>query len=312
MTLVTIAAVERETGLSKDTLRVWERRYGFPRPVRDARDERRYPADQVERLRLIRRLIDLGFRPGRVVGATLRELTAFADTPARGPGTRVETPESLRELMALVESGDGALRAGLARELMRLGLPRFANEVIAPLNELVGEAWARGRIAIWHEHLYTEHAQSVLREGIAAVAADAAAPRVLLATVPGEGHQLGLLLAQACLALEGADCIALGPEIPLQELCRAAGARHADVVGLSFSPSQRTRAAWAVLRELRRMLDRRIVIWAGGSVWARQRGVLAGVQTIPDLHGIPDAVAAWRRQRRARASTVAAPGRSRE
>ncbi|MET1081887.1 MAG: MerR family transcriptional regulator, partial [Burkholderiales bacterium] len=29
---VSIATVERDTGLSKDTLRMWERRYQFPRP----------------------------------------------------------------------------------------------------------------------------------------------------------------------------------------------------------------------------------------------------------------------------------------
>ena len=39
-----ISAVERETGLSKDTLRMWERRYGFPAPGRDAQGERVYPA----------------------------------------------------------------------------------------------------------------------------------------------------------------------------------------------------------------------------------------------------------------------------
>ena len=50
---LSISAVERDTGLSKDTLRVWERRYGFPNPVRDALGERLYPVEQVERLRLI-------------------------------------------------------------------------------------------------------------------------------------------------------------------------------------------------------------------------------------------------------------------
>ena len=58
-----ISAVERETGLSKDTLRMWERRYGFPAPGRDAQGERVYPAEQVARLRQLRRLIHAGHRP---------------------------------------------------------------------------------------------------------------------------------------------------------------------------------------------------------------------------------------------------------
>ena len=35
--LLNITAVERETGLSKDVLRMWERRYGYPKPDRDAK-----------------------------------------------------------------------------------------------------------------------------------------------------------------------------------------------------------------------------------------------------------------------------------
>jgi MerR family transcriptional regulator, light-induced transcriptional regulator len=67
--LLSISAVERETGLSKDTLRMWERRYGFPKPLRDGKGERRYPKQQVERLRKIKRLVDNGFRPSKVIGA---------------------------------------------------------------------------------------------------------------------------------------------------------------------------------------------------------------------------------------------------
>jgi hypothetical protein len=48
-----ISAVERDTGISKDLLRAWERRYGFPAPLRDLSGERVYPAEQVQRLRLL-------------------------------------------------------------------------------------------------------------------------------------------------------------------------------------------------------------------------------------------------------------------
>jgi MerR family transcriptional regulator, light-induced transcriptional regulator len=70
--LLSISAVERETGLSKDTLRAWERRYGFPTPLRDAKGDRRYSMQQVERLRKIKRLVDHGFRPSKVIGTEAR------------------------------------------------------------------------------------------------------------------------------------------------------------------------------------------------------------------------------------------------
>ena len=57
-----IGVVERDTGIGRDTLRVWERRYGFPRPVRNAKGERSYPEDQLRRLQRTRRLLDRGMR----------------------------------------------------------------------------------------------------------------------------------------------------------------------------------------------------------------------------------------------------------
>ena len=77
--LLSIAAVERDTGLTKDTLRVWERRYGFPTPGRDAFGERTYPLEQVERLRLIKRLLDAGWRPGRLMKLAPSEVASLAD-----------------------------------------------------------------------------------------------------------------------------------------------------------------------------------------------------------------------------------------
>ena len=69
-----IADVERDTGLSKDVLRVWERRYGFPVPTRNALGERLYDESQLQRLRHIRRLLDAGYRPARVVQLPLGTL----------------------------------------------------------------------------------------------------------------------------------------------------------------------------------------------------------------------------------------------
>jgi hypothetical protein len=81
-----IGAVERETGLSKDILRTWERRYGFPAPARDANGERVYSAEQVDRLLRIKRLMDQGHRPGRLIAARGRiAALALRRSPCRAP-----------------------------------------------------------------------------------------------------------------------------------------------------------------------------------------------------------------------------------
>ena len=105
-----IAAVERETGLSKDVLRVWERRYGFPAPSRDDHGERIYPAEQVERLRLVKRLMDAGHRPGKLLATPTEELNALAPRRPMAPAV-VSEPDAateLRELISLIKQHDGA------------------------------------------------------------------------------------------------------------------------------------------------------------------------------------------------------------
>ena len=112
-----IAAVERETGLSKDVLRKWEMRYGFPAPLRDSLGERAYPAEQVNRLRLIKRLMDAGMRPSRVVNLDAEGLIALAQA-----GVAVQPTEKLGDVAALgldmlKQQGPEAMRQHLYREL---------------------------------------------------------------------------------------------------------------------------------------------------------------------------------------------------
>lgn len=85
-----IAAVERDTGLSKDVLRMWERRYGFPVPDRDSNGERCYPTEQVERLRVIKRLMDSGHRPGKLLAMPPEALAELA------PGAACRRPRPRR------------------------------------------------------------------------------------------------------------------------------------------------------------------------------------------------------------------------
>jgi len=290
-----IGTVERETGLSKDTLRVWERRYGFPQPLRDGHGERLYPADQVEKLMLIRRLMDRGVRPGRIVSATVAELAAqLGPKPATANGASAPAGP-LREVLHLLRARRlEEMRQQLEQALLRLGLQRFVLEVAAPLSTLVGEAWAAGEIEIFDEHVYSEQIAQLLRRAMGSETHAWQRPRVLLTTPPGEAHQLGLLMACACIVVEGAQCISLGPQTPIAEIVHAARAHQVDIVGLSFSRAMKPRAAGTLLGELRQQLDPSIALWAGGALWQRRHPPVAGVATIAALTEIPAALAEWR------------------
>jgi DNA-binding transcriptional MerR regulator len=286
-----ISAVERDTGLSKDTLRMWERRYGFPEPLRDANGDRVYPARQVEKLQLIKRLMDRGHRPGRIISHSLEDLMSLGSRSGHGP----RVPQDIEIFLKLIRAHQLAeLRRHLSQSLMKQGLQRFVIDTVAPLNWAVGDAWMRGEFAVFEEHLYTEQIQGVLRNAMASIHPQARGPRVLLTTFPNEPHMLGLLMVESVLAVEGASCIPLGSETPIPEIARAAAAHRADIVGLSFSAAFNDKHAAAGLAELRAMLDARILVWAGGASVERIRKPIAGVERVPSLEGMLDKIKEWR------------------
>ncbi len=294
---LSIAAVERDTGLSKDTLRVWERRYGYPLPERDAVGERAYPLDQVEKLRIVKRLLDGGHRPGRVVALSVAELQRLSDSmPATQRLAPALAPDLHGYLAVLREHDVVGLRRMLSQAQMRLGLGRFVSDVLSPLNTLVGETWMRGQIEIFEEHAYTESVQVVLRQAIANLP-DAALqdrPRVLLSTLPGEPHGLGLLMAEAMLAIEGARCLSLGVQTPVWDLVLAAQAHHSDIVALSFTGCMNPNAVTAGLAELRAKLPGEVEVWAGGLAPVLHRRPVAGVQAVSSFNDLPGRIARWR------------------
>jgi len=236
--LFTIAAVERDTGLSKDVLRVWERRYGFPTPERDTGGERLYSAEQVERLRLIKRLMDQGHRPGRLMALPGAELLALSPGPSGSAQPSGRDTDELDALVTMVRQHQtmGFLQV-LHQRLARQGLRGFVLDTVAPMSERIGQAWEEGRLHVFEEHLFTEMVTRALRQAIAAVP-PGDAPRVLLTSLPNEQHAMGLLMVEALLCVEGAHCVPLGTEVPLLEIAQyivrfVVESKHGSRIGLS-------------------------------------------------------------------------------
>jgi methanogenic corrinoid protein MtbC1 len=289
--MVSIAVAERETGVGKDTLRVWERRYGFPRPVRDARGDRLYPREQIARLRLMKRLMDSGHRPGKIAAASDEDLlvlsgghsTVAAET-ARDQA--VEPLPQSDELDALRCHDAAAFRSLLSQQLARIGLEQFVTESLPRLNALIGNEWAGGKLQIFEEHLYTEQVKALLRQSINNLPTGTRRPRVLLTTVPGEQHLLGVLMVEALLSLRGISAVSLGAQTPLHDIAAAARAHDVQVVALSFSLAFPARQLVPVVSELRALLPLHVRLWIGGMGVSRFSGNLPGVERLVSLADI--------------------------
>ncbi len=290
-----IAAVERETGLSKDVLRVWERRYGFPTPGRDGHGERIYARGEVDRLRLIKRLMDRGLRPGKLIPLSFDQLQGLVPRPPESAkGGQVGEPVALDELLVLIKHHDIAgFVQSMQQLLARRGLGSFVQDIVAPMTTKVGEAWESGLFEVFEEHLFTELTKRLLRQAISAVPVGRQGPRILLTSVPEEPHVLGLLMVEALCTLEDAECIPLGTEMPLSDIAKAALAHRVDVVALSFADSFSTRQIPGILGQLRGQLPIEVAIWVGGG-GVRRVQPIAGVSLMTGLDAAVHGIRAWR------------------
>jgi DNA-binding transcriptional MerR regulator len=303
-----IAEVERDTGIGKDTLRVWERRYGFPQPLRDSLGERLYPLDQVHKLRLIKRLMDTGHRPGKIVAQSVEQLQDLlngmslvkgAEDCASSPPEPSALDANAPWLRWLAEDRSDLIKQALRQHIIKQGLGSTVEDLVAPLCVYVGEAWLRGELSVYQEHLFSATLQQVLREAIASVEASSPTlgqhPRVLLATTPGEYHSLGLLMAECYLALESCARFELGSSTPVVEILQAIEHMKIDVLALSFSAYASRNDVISSLQQLIDGVPAGVEIWAGGSATALQsRSVPEGITVISRARDVAAHVKDWR------------------
>ncbi|MES9987872.1 MAG: MerR family transcriptional regulator [Candidatus Thiodiazotropha endolucinida] len=285
----TISDVSRISGIPKDLLRMWERRYNYPRPARDDNGDRIYSDDDLNKLTLIRQLVDQGRRPGKLMALDLAELTVLLKQSS------VEFDfDRLIDLLKADQAVD--LRNWLYQQLQHLGLRAFIHRVMVPANQKVGEAWRVGDLAIYQEHLYTELIKNLVRQSLVDYRRTAGRPRVMLTTLPGEMHSLGLLMVEGLLRLAGAEVISFGIEMPFRDIREAAQRHRVDVIGLSFSGHFKLDDAIVMLSGLRNMIDAKTEIWVGGAAFDGAAELPGGIDLLDGLHGVEQALAHWNRR----------------
>lgn len=279
-----IKVVSELTGLPMGTLRAWERRYGFPKPERREGSNRRvYSSAQVERLRVVAKALSRGYRPGDVIQMSLVDLRALLDEvpETRADGGPVANAATLLELLERDEAK--RIEDDLRLAAAALGAKRFVVELAQPLAVAVGQAWAEGRIEVRQEHLMTECLTTQLRALLATHQVSDGAPTIVLATLPGEPHTLGLQMVALYLALGAAKPRLLGASTPPDQIIAAAHAFGAEVVGIALTPAADLAVARRDLQRLARSLPSSVALWLGG----------AGASAVGKLPQRIESIASW-------------------
>ncbi len=269
---LSIGAVSRATGIPANTLRTWERRYGFPKPLRTDGGQRAYDTSVVPHLIEVARALDRGLRPRDVLTASREELQRWAvpDAPRIVPDEGELAP-----LLAAVKAMDAeALERCFEVLWASRGAVPFLDGIAGPLLVEVGRLWAAGELRVFQEHFASEVLRNFLTRHWRPLADRARGPLVLCASPAGERHDLGLHFVATTLALTGRRIAFLGADVPTEDVVAAASESEPEAVALTVSPASPVKETLNALEIIRGALPARVTLLVGGEGAPQVDGVV--------------------------------------
>jgi DNA-binding transcriptional MerR regulator/methylmalonyl-CoA mutase cobalamin-binding subunit len=282
--MYSIKAVSQATGLTVETLRAWERRYRVVVPQRDEMGRRVYRAEDVLRLRRLREATDRGHPISRLVKLDEPSLASLLHEPERRPQSAMASTFVERILDAARRYSSAECEQSLTLAISLMSPSRLIGEVLEPLLREVGERWHSGAFSIAQERLVSATVRKHI--GLIVETYDRTARRgsIVFATLPGERHELGLLMSAMVCASHGFKVHYLGPDLPGEEIARYARESGAGIVALSVLLLDGIEQVPAQLHTLREALGPEIPIWVGGSAAQQvdRTALPAGVVIVAD------------------------------
>ena len=215
--LLTVAAVARRLGVAPATLRTWSRRYGIGPSEHEAGDHRRYSAQDLAKLTVMRRLITAGVTPSEAAeqAKTHKGKISLEEIISNCR----DCDEVIDAIYKAADSLDGTVIEKLLRkEIAENGVISAWQDVLVPVLVAVGLAWEETGTGIEVEHLLTEIIKRVLREEIGEIKKPINPRPVLIASVGEELHSLPIHALAAALAERSIETYFLGPRTPLEAL----------------------------------------------------------------------------------------------
>jgi MerR family transcriptional regulator, light-induced transcriptional regulator len=230
------------TGLDADRIRQWERRYGAVAPERSEGGHRLYSDADIERLRLLHRVVSAGRRIGDVATLPDQALYELAQEDAAqtlGGRTAIEpaaeSDEFVQACMERIRQWDGpGLESILRRAMSTLGVPRFI-QAVQPVLARIGHDWQEGSIRPTHEHMASAVFRRILLDAVANAGGPVREPTIVVATPQGAVHDLGALMTAALASAEGWSVVFLGADLPASDLAKAAVASGARALAVSVT-----------------------------------------------------------------------------
>ena len=247
-----IHRVAKLTGLSKDVVRVWERRYGLVKPLRSANRYREYTDEDVALLRFLKAELE----HGQTIGALAIEgreslLRRMRVNSSSSPQELKPHDNLIDELVSHLDPLErGRFEMKLNGAIAVIPFEEAVQRILLPLQRRVGDLWHEGRINVAVEHYVTKVIQQKLFSVMNQLPVNEFGPRVLIACPEGESHEIGAQAAAYIAATRGCHVYYLGPNLPISDLQAFCGRVKPDLVLLSLTEVQSDATARLLLQEL--------------------------------------------------------------
>jgi DNA-binding transcriptional MerR regulator/methylmalonyl-CoA mutase cobalamin-binding subunit len=273
--LLTIGELSRRTGITTHTLRVWEKRYDSPKSTRLPSGHRRYLPQEIERLRAVARTIKLGFRAGKVVGGTLEELHNLMGFESKRsskvpPSTQPDFLQGQYDskinqwLDWITEYDEENLNFEMHREWGVQGPLSFITNLAAPLIKQIGDRWESADLTVAQEHFATDILSNFLGNRWRRQNERKHGKTVILATLPGESHLLGLQMCAVVMSTTDWKVVSLGLDTPEEEIINTVNQCGAPLLCISVSGWYGASRAKPILWRLRKQLSQKTDVVVGG------------------------------------------------
>jgi MerR family transcriptional regulator, light-induced transcriptional regulator len=214
-----IGELSRRMGVSPALLRAWETRYALLSPARTAGGFRLYDEQDAQRVKLMLRSLSAGIAAAEAARLALAE--PLATTPSRPPASTSSWALDGALAGALDSFDEGAAHAALDRIFAAYGIEIALRDVLVPYLQELGERWERGAASVAQEHFATALLRGRLL-GLARGWGEGAGPLALLACIPHDMHDLGLICFGLALRGHGWRITFLGPDSPIETVAETA------------------------------------------------------------------------------------------
>jgi DNA-binding transcriptional MerR regulator len=267
--LLPIRTVSSLTGVNAVTLRAWERRYNLITPQRTPKGHRLYTQEDVELIRQVLDLLDQGIAISQVKPLLEQAPRQTAAAPAAGDPGEVWRNYQQKMLAAIAAFDEHALDTLYNDALSLYPIIVVTQRLITPLLRILGERWKDSATGIAEEHFFSVYLRNKLGTRIHHINQRSNGPLLLLACLPGEQHEIGLLLFALASVDFGYRVLVLGANTPLEQLPAVQQKRPAAGVVLSST----SRPSRGVLEEALPALVRQIdaPVFLGGRFAAAQQ-----------------------------------------